>query len=398
MRFSPGGPRVTVVVTFDILKARKTRRRTGEFEDCLRMTSCKRRTVRLAAVGDLLLTPPPRGTPYRRLPKLIASDVRAVFAECDVALANFEFTLPGEGRQVATEPRVIGTPDLVRWVAAAGFNVVSLANNHAFDCMEGGFLKLRGLLEELGLRHFGAGMDLDEAAAPAIVERHGIRIGFLGAADERSGVSQFAGPNRWGVAPLDVERLIRQIQALRGEVDHAVVSVHWGEERFSIPSPGQIEIARALVDGGASMVLGHHPHMLQGLEVYRGAPIAYSLGNFFADEVYFSDGDAVRWGRAGRTGCILTAELSNTAVTEIRQVPTYDSGKLVEIDRGRFGARRIAATGRAIVGGVTATRYRRERLWVKTIMPIFSKFQWSNLKRFSSDKVRKALHRLFGRS
>jgi hypothetical protein len=391
---------VTVVVTFGILEAKKRRLPpvSTEFEDCLPMTSCNRRTVRLAAVGDLLLTPPPLGTPYRRVPELIANDVRTLLAECDLSLANLEFTLPGDGRQVAAEPRVIGTPELARGVAAAGFNVVSLANNHAFDCMEGGFLKLRGLLDELGIRHFGAGRDRDEAAAPAIVERHGICIGFLGAADERSGVSQFAGQNQWGVAPLDVECLARQIQALRGEVDHAVVSVHWGEERFSIPSPGQIEIARALVNAGASMVLGHHPHVLQGLEVYRGAPIAYSLGNFFADEVYFSDGDAVRWGRAGRTGCILLAEIGHSAVTEIRQLPTYDSGKLVEIDRSRFGAHRIAATGRSIVGEVTAARYRRERLWVKTIKPILNRFQWSNLKRFSAAKFRKALRRLFGRS
>jgi poly-gamma-glutamate capsule biosynthesis protein CapA/YwtB (metallophosphatase superfamily) len=358
------------------------------------MTSCNPGTVRLAAVGDLLLAPPPRGVRYHRAPELIANDVRGVLAECDVSLANFEFTLPGDGRQVATEPRVVGTPELVRRVAAAGFNVVSLANNHAFDCMEGGFLKLRGLLDELGIRHFGAGLDLDEAAAPAIMETRGVRVAFLGAADQLCGVSQFAGPGQWGVAPLDAGRLARQIRALRAEVQDVIVSVHWGEERFLFPSPAQIEQAHRLVDAGAAMVLGHHPHVLQGLEFHRGAPIAYSLGNFIADEVPFSDGDAVRWNRTGRTGCIVLAELTATAVADVRQLPTYDPGRLVELDQSGFGARRIAKTGRAIAQGVTPARYRRERLWVKGVKPVLEHLRWSSLRNVCFRQVRKALRRL----
>jgi hypothetical protein len=350
--------------------------------------------VRLAAVGDLLLCPDPQGTDYGRDSRLISPGLHDLLAECDLLLANLEFTLPGDGRQVATEPRVVGTPELVRWVAAAGFNVVSLANNHAFDCMEGGFLKMRGLLDELGIRRFGAGMDLDEAATPAIVETHGVRVAFLGAADQRSGVSQFAGPGQWGVAPLDVDRLARQIQDLRAKVHHVIVSIHWGEERFSIPSPGQIEQARALADAGASMVLGHHPHVLQGLELYHDAPIAYSLGNFFADEVYFSDGDAVQWNRTGRTGCILAVELDNRAVGNVRQTPTYDDGRLVEIDRSGFGLRRLEKTRRAIARGVTPARYRREHLWVRTIHPALRRFRWSKLKKLRPRHFGDAFRRL----
>ena len=188
----------------------------------------------------------------------------------------------------------------------------------------------------LELRHFGAGMNLDEAAAPAIVEAGGLRLAFLAAVDQRSGPYRFAAEDQWGVAPLDVDRLARQIRDLREQVHHVVVSVHWGEERFLIPSPVQIEQAHAIVDAGASIVLGHHPHVLQGLEFYRGAPIIYSLGNFIADDVYFSDGDAIRWNRTERTGCILLAELSESAVVNVRQVPTFDTGRLVELDRRRL--------------------------------------------------------------
>jgi len=304
---------------------------------------------------------------------------------------NREHTLPGDGRCVPTEPRVVGSPELIRSVAAAGFHVVTLANNHAFDCLDGGFLNVRNLLDELGLRHFGAGMNLEEAASPAIMEVNGVRLAFLAAVDERSGPYRFASPDRWGVAPFNVDRLTQQIRELRKEVHHVIVSVHWGEERFLIPAPSQIEQAHALIDAGASMILGHHPHVLQGLEFYRGKPIVYSLGNFVADNVCFSDGDVMRWNRTERTGCILLAELNDETVADVRQIATFDSGRLVEIDHSDFGSRRIKTTQRAIARGVTPARYRREHLWVKTIKPILVHLRWSELKKVRLRHLRKAI-------
>jgi len=353
------------------------------------------KTVRFAAVGDLLLCKGPEGTPYLRDPGLISHAIRSILAECDVLFANLECTLPGDGRHVPTEPRVIGAPELVRSVAAAGFNVLTLANNHAFDGLEGGFQQLRRLLDELGLRHFGAGMNLDEAEAPAIVEVNGLRLAFLAAVDQRSGPYRFAAENQWGVAPLDIDRLARRIQNLRQQVHHVVVSVHWGEERFLIPSPLQIEQAHALIEAGASIVLGHHPHVLQGLESYRGAPIIYSLGNFIADDVFFSDGDAIRWNRTERTGCILLADLGESAMANVRQMPTFDTGRSVELDSDGFGSRRIEKTRRAIVQGVSPARYRREHLWIKTILPILKRLRWSELKKARPSQLRRMIQTLF---
>jgi len=352
--------------------------------------------VRLAAVGDLLLCKGSDGIPYLRDPGLISPAVRSILAECDVLFANLECTLAGDGRHVPTEPRVVGEPELVRSVAAAGFNVLTLANNHAFDCLDGGFQQLRGLLDELGLRHFGAGMNLDEAAAPAIVEVNGLRLAFLAAVDQRSGPYRFAAEDQWGVAPLDIDALARRIQSLRQQVHHVIVSVHWGEERFLIPSPLQIEQAHAIIEAGTSIVLGHHPHVLQGLEFYRGAPIIYSLGNFIADEVYFSDGDAIRWNRIERTGCILLAELTESAVANVRQVPTFDTGRFVEPDLGGSGSRRIEKTRRAIVQGVSPARYRREHLWIKTILPILKHLRWSELRKVRPSQLRKMIQTLCG--
>lgn len=351
------------------------------------------RRVRLAAVGDLLM---PTGFDFagnRRRPELVAPEVRELFAACDVVFGNLECTLPGSAT-IATEPLVIATPELIRGVGSAGFNVVTLANNHAFDCFTEGFHRVRDLLGELGVTHFGAGEDEAAAAAPAIVEVNGLRLAFLGAADERSGTRPFAEGGRFGVARLDVAQMTKQVADLRRGGHLVIVSLHWGEERFAVPSPEQIEQAHALVEAGASMVLGHHPHVLQGMEVYRGSPILYSLGNFLAENVGFTDGYVIRWPRSGRTGCIALAELSAEGVRDVRCVPTYDPGDLVGLDHTRFGPRRIARTSRAVAGGVTLRRYRHEHLWVKTLRPALDRLRWSRLKTLRLRHVRKALHHL----
>jgi len=346
--------------------------------------------ARLIAVGDLLLPAAPRGSAASRDMSLAFAGVREALAAGDIVFGNLECTLPGDGTMVPTEPRVISTEEMVRAIQPAGFHVVSLANNHAFDCLQPGFHKLRSLLDEMGIAHFGAGDNLEEAAAPAVVEARGIRVAFLGVADERSGARPFATASHWGVAPLDLDRLTGQIRELLGDVHHVIVSPHWGEERFLIPSPEQVEQARQLIDAGASMVLGHHPHVLQGLESRRGRPIIYSLGNFVACEVPYTNGDAVRWNRTERTGCLLTAELIGDAIRDVRQHPTYDDGARIQFDRGPLGRRRIATVNRAIRCGVTPARYRRERLWVKTIRPIPQHLRWPNLGTSRLGKIRRA--------
>ncbi|MHB0954785.1 MAG: CapA family protein [Pirellulaceae bacterium] len=347
--------------------------------------------IRLAAVGDLLIAPPPSGISYPRSVELVAPALRDFFQNCDIVFGNLECALSGDGTQIPTEPRVVATPELVRAVKSVGFHVVTLANNHAFDCLESGFENLRRLLDGIGLPHFGAGMNLEEAVGPAILEVNGLRLAFIGAVDERSGATQFAAAGQAGVALLDVDRLVAQIRDLRKRVDHVIVSLHWGEERFLVPSPVQIDQARALATAGASMVIGHHPHVLQGLEIYRNVPIIYSLGNFIADEVFFTDGHINRWNRTGRTGCILMAELSKEGVHNVRQIPTYDPGQAVELDDSRFGPRRIAKTCRALEHGVTFSRYRREHLWVKTIKPALEYLHWRRIKNLRPRHFQKAV-------
>lgn len=350
--------------------------------------------LRLAAVGDLLMACDPRGRAPCRGPEGVFDAVADIFAGCDVVLGNLECTLAGDGSSVPPEPRVVTTPGLIGALGPAGFTHLSLANNHTFDCLEAGFRNTCRLVGEMGVSCFGAGDDLAGASAPAIVEASGVRIALLGVTDERSGALQYAGEDRWGVAPLDIDRLGGQIAALAREVDHVIVTPHWGEERFLLPAPKQIAEAHAMVDAGASMVLGHHSHVIQGLEVYRDAPIIYSLGSFLANTVYWTDGDYMTWNRTERTGCILLAELTKDGVRVVEQVPTYDDTARVSVDETSFGPRRIARANRALACGVTLKRYRREHLWVKTVKPALGHLRLSRLRHLRWRHVRKAFARL----
>jgi len=349
-------------------------------------------TVRLAAVGDILLTDGASDASPEGPPRRVGPELRRHLDGCDLVFGNLECTLPGRGETVATEPRVVAAPQAVESVLATTVaGAVTLANNHTFDCMAEGFHATRDLLDRLGVAWFGAGDCLDEAARAVFVEAAGARLALLAAVDHRSGPARFATQAGWGVAPLDVPRLVRAITRLRDEADHVIASVHWGEERLLIPSPRQIQQAHALVDAGASAVLGHHPHVVQGLEVYRGAPVIYSLGNFVACDVPFSDGDVMTWNRTERTGCLLVLDLGPGDACSVTQLPTFDSGETVEVESRGFGRRRIDRANRALVRGVTLRRYRREYFIVKTLKPALAHLRWSRLKRVRPATLRRAL-------
>jgi len=329
--------------------------------------------VRLAAVGDLLLATDPWGKQSPRDPHDIFATIGADFAGCDLVIGNLECTLPGTGEMVATEPRVFATPDLVRGIREARIGIVSLGNNHAFDAYADGFHNLRRLLDEMGVRYFGAGDTLDESLAPLVVTVRGLRLGLLGAADRRSGPSGFAAPGTGGVAPLDAEDMAERIRRLRREVDHVIVSLHWGDERLAMPSPGQVELAHRLASAGASLIIGHHPHRLQGMEMYYGAAVAYSLGNFVASEVPFTDGDRVTWNRVGRTGGVLRATLVRGEVRGVAMTASYDDGRTIRTDTSGFGDRLIARANRALERGITPGSYAWQCFVVKRIRPILNK-------------------------
>ncbi|WP_437676368.1 CapA family protein [Sorangium sp. So ce131] len=211
--------------------------------------------------------------------------VAALFAAADVRFVNLENQLSDQGgeTQHPRQPLVFtGPPAGAAALARAGVDVVSLANNHMWDYGKRAFLETLDHLERAGVAYAGAGRTRLRAYAPVVVERRGFRVAVLAVTGIWNQGSLWQHPAREFVAAAERDGLAAAVRAARKQpgVDAVVVSYHGGTEYLDTPLPQARAVARAAIDAGADAVLGHHPHVLQGIELRRGRPIFYSLGNF----------------------------------------------------------------------------------------------------------------------
>jgi len=200
-----------------------------------------------------------------------------IFHAADLVMVNCEGALSDHGRQVGLNR----TPE--RFAVSmrdAGIGVVNLANNHTFDAEERGFLDTLRALSLAGIAHVGGGTDLADARKPVIVERNGIKLGFLGYTQFNNiGESAFAAEGRPGVVPMDPFLIKEDIRKLRPQVDYVLVAIHWATSRSAEVSPENRTFAHNLIDAGADVILGHHPPHPKGIEVYHGKVILYAPSN-----------------------------------------------------------------------------------------------------------------------
>lgn len=203
--------------------------------------------------------------------------VAPVLRSADIAFANLENPLSDRARHTGAFRAPTQLADALRW---AGIDVVSIANNHAFDAEEQGLFDTIDALSRAGVGRVGGGRDLEDARRPFIIERNGIRFAFLGYTQfVNVGPSAFALPDRSGVVPLNPLLIEEDIRRVRDQVDYVVVSFHWSRENTQEIHEEDRTFAHGVVDAGADIVLGHHPHVPRGVEVYRGGVIFYSFGN-----------------------------------------------------------------------------------------------------------------------
>ena len=201
--------------------------------------------------------------------------------EADVAMVNLENAMTRRGKRQHKEFVFHTKPKYGQLLREARIGLVTLANNHIYDYGREGIFDTMELLDSLGIKHVGAGANIDSARSPVIVERKGLRVGFLGYMDSISTTNlYFAKARKAGPAVLNRGYLVEDIGKLKAKCDFVVINIHWGVEKSRTPLQRQIELAHAAIDAGADLIIGHHPHVLQGIEVYRGKVIAYSLGNF----------------------------------------------------------------------------------------------------------------------
>ena len=266
----------------------------SRLEDVWQRTACESLQSRftLAAAGDVIFDRGVRAVCERRGADWPLSAVAPIFSSADAGFVNLETSLavggrpiPGKGIWFRSDPK------FAQELAKAGVNVVTVANNHVLDYDEAAFAETLAALADSSIAVCGGGFDLDEARSPAIVSAGGVRIAFLGYSELADIFWTYSYPRSFragldspGVAPMDEKMIVQDIRKARAVADHVVVSYHWGEEYARMPNTRQMQIAHMSIDAGASLVLGHHPHVLQPVEVYNGGIIFYSLGNFVFDQ------------------------------------------------------------------------------------------------------------------
>ena len=319
--------------------------------------------------------------------------VAATLAEPDILFAQLETNFSLKGSQFPTgHGAQHGGPEMVDLLKKHGFDVLSFASNHALDLGPDALLDTIDIAKKAGFAFIGVGKNIDEARQPAILERKGANIGFL-AYNSILPPGYWATPSWPGCAPMrvrtfyeqyeidqpgsppetytyaleeDLEAMVQDVKKLRPQVDVLVMSIHWGIHFMPAKlAMYQRQVAHAAIDAGVDLILGHHTHILKGIEVYKGKAIFYSLGNFCMDSSIMKTWPKVPkrwreyWSRYGFKGdpemegrypfppdsrktMIAKCLVSNRKIEQISFLPVYinkfNQPTMLSRDDGKFNA------------------------------------------------------------
>lgn len=253
--------------------------------------------------------------PFRRIKDATGS--------ADITFGNLEGPISARGENQGSIYSFRADPRALEGLKSAGFDVLSLANNHIMDWGPEALEDTVRLLKEKEIASVGAGKNYDEANKSAIIEIQGgpsrsfgttlasLRVAFL-AYTNLYPEGLVASEDRPGVSDARLENILARIGEARKEADFVVISFHWGDEYQTTSNVAQRETAHALVDAGADLVIGHHPHVAQEVEKYKDGWIAYSLGNFVFDQDFSEE---------TMQGLMLRVFVENGKVSRVEEVP-----------------------------------------------------------------------------
>ena len=240
-------------------------------------------TVSLIAVGDVMLG---RGVAEVDDP---LRNVSPWLKDANLALGNLESAIAGEDIELPPMPEAgpapyilnapLTAPDTLR---QAGFDILSLANNHTLDYGSAGLAETANRLKRAGLLTVGAGESIEAAYQPLVVDVKGVQLAFV--AFNLIDSYQSASPSGWANANWDEPLATQAIAQAQEQADAVIVSIHWGDEYLIHPTVTQKRIGQSILDAGADLVIGHHPHVVQNTEIAGNSFVAYSLGNFVFDQ------------------------------------------------------------------------------------------------------------------
>ena len=248
--------------------------------------------------------------------------VRDLISQADLAVGTFNATMseiPPHTGCVFTYV-LVGSPSNADAMAAAGFDVMSVATNHIkncglSNCGDRAFFDTLDNLRRVGITPVGAGANLAEASQPIVETVNGIRFGIvsLGQIEELA----FAGENTPGIAILTDQSLRQAIHAARQIADVVIAMPHWGPEDVPNPNWSQRNLAQAAVEAGADLVVGNHTHVVQAVQEIDGVPVFYGLGNFVFDQT---------WAMDHTQGVILRVKFKGRRYAGYELIPTHVDG------------------------------------------------------------------------
>jgi poly-gamma-glutamate synthesis protein (capsule biosynthesis protein) len=295
--------------------------------------------IRITFTGDLI----PARCVYDRMRR--SGDWEAPFrplaerlSGADITVGSLDAAISAQGTPIGCRETfsLLAPPQVVQGFGLAGFDVITVASNHAKDCGESGgcgdatLLDTLAVLRSAGIEPVGGGGTLTEARQPAIVAAGGVRFAFLGYDDIAA--YYHAGESRPGTAPLDETTLAEDIGAARRLADVVVVLPHWGEEYTPHPTDRQRRLTAAAIDAGATLVVGNHPHVVQAATPLADGYVAFALGNFIFDQ---------DWSVETTEGVVLEATFRGTRLAAVRFLPVRIEDRLRTVPLAGDDARRV---------------------------------------------------------
>jgi len=255
-------------------------------------------------------------------------DVRDLISAADIAVGTLNASLsdyPPRTGCVQTFV-LVGGSNNADALANAGFDVMSVATNHIKNCGlstcgDRAFLDTLDNLQRVGILPVGAGLNLQEAMQPVVIVRNGIRFGFVSLGEIES--LAFAGENTPGIAPLPRDfdeagqNLRSAIAAAREIADVVIAMPHWGSDYSGAPNYRQLHFDQVAVEAGADLVIGNHPHVIQGMREIGGVPVFYSLGSFVFDQ---------DWSRETQQGILVVVTFRGVEISDYQIIPVHIDG------------------------------------------------------------------------
>lgn len=270
--------------------------------------------VRIKAVGDIMLGDHPvcYGHGVRSSLELFGPDylfeqIKDTLNDCDILFGNLESVLSDKNMIARHLPscELRGSPDCCTMLRSAGFDVLAFANNHA---TQHGLEAFYDTAENINSHDmFCLGLNDGGRSNVYHYKKNNVDVAIIGFSQRKD--KYIGGPLPYAFG--NEREMLQQIAELRRDGKTVVISLHWGDEYMHFPSIAQVSLGHKIIDAGASLLLGHHPHVLQGIERFKGGYIAYSLGNFVFD----------KWQKPQRETMVLDCVLSRKGVEHIETIP-----------------------------------------------------------------------------